>query len=462
MDVTTIYPRSATARRYKRIDSAPTKLFPALWRTPPRRRLWLTGSAMAIFLLTLIVGNQFIPRSKAVTGSMLGHDFLPFYTAGTFLRQGRIHDLYNLDAVRDFEQSTAHGVGLEVGKSFGPWWNPPFYALLFEPLSLWTYPQALNIWRCINLCALCCSLILLARMIGSSDWRNWGLPPLLVLVSMPLIQSLSHGQNTCTSLFLLAATVTAWRSNRSLLTGMLGGLLFYKPQLGAVVAAAMVFDLGWPALVGLAATGSALMAINMAALPGTLADYLHRLPAIVQWMQIEHAYLWERHVTLKAFWRLLFQGRQAGETLWTTAVLTYLSVAILGGALLMAIYRTRSGGGVRRDRLIAATILAMPLLMPFYFDYDLLLLAIPLTLIAAERLHRPELRSKVDLWQTRLCIALFFCLFVNPAVGFHTHVNGTVILLSFVCAFQAAKTARSPSISTISPQTNHPPLPLAA
>ena len=32
---------------------------------------------------------------------------------------------------------------------------------------------------------------------------------------------------------------------------------------------------------------------------------------------------------------------------------------------------------VGRDRLIAATIVATPLLMPFYFDYDLLLLSVP-------------------------------------------------------------------------------------
>ena len=44
---------------------------------------------------------------------------------------------------------------------------------------------------------------------------------------------------------------------------------------------------------------------------------------------------------------------------------------------------------VRRDRLIAAAIAATPLLMPFYFDYDQLLLAIPAVLLAAEWLRGP-------------------------------------------------------------------------
>jgi alpha-1,2-mannosyltransferase len=113
----------------------------------PCKRLWLGSGALATLLLTMIVGNHFLASDKSVTREMLGHDFLAFYTAGSFVRQGRAHDLYNLEAVRVFEQSTAHAAGLEVGKSFGPWWNPPFYALIFEPLAALPYAQALDLWR---------------------------------------------------------------------------------------------------------------------------------------------------------------------------------------------------------------------------------------------------------------------------------------------------------------------------
>jgi hypothetical protein len=109
------------------------------YRAATRQRLWMAGTALGVFLLTIVVGNHFLATDKSVTRQMLGHDFLAFYTAGSFVRQGRTNDLYNLDAVRDFEQSTAHAAGLEVGKSFGPWWNPPFYALVFEPLAAQPY-----------------------------------------------------------------------------------------------------------------------------------------------------------------------------------------------------------------------------------------------------------------------------------------------------------------------------------
>ena len=67
--------------------------------------------------------------AKSVTSKTLGYDFLPFYTAGTFAREGRFEELYNLDAVRQFEQETARQAGMENTDILGPWWNPPFYAM---------------------------------------------------------------------------------------------------------------------------------------------------------------------------------------------------------------------------------------------------------------------------------------------------------------------------------------------
>jgi hypothetical protein len=447
-------------------------------RANPRKRLWLGGSALGLVLLVFVVGNAFIPRDKAVTRQMLGHDFLAFYTAGSFVNQGRYRELYNLESVKAFEQATAHAVGLEVGESFGPWWNPPFYAIVFAPLARLPYPTALDLWRWIALAAGIIAIAVLASFVArgqplaasqtgslsiceaasGGDWRSWGLVPLLVIVSMPFLQAMSHGQNTFTSLLLLVTAVALWRSERAVLAGIIAGLLFYKPQLAAVVAVAMVFDLGWRAAVGFAITGSALLLVMVIAMPGAIADYAHLLPANVRWMQVEHTYLWERHVTLKAFWRLLLQGRDAGEMRRITSVLTVTSTLAVGGGLLWAVvaqwrvrgYQRENRGchprlctdEARRDRLIAATIAAMPLLMPFYFDYDLLLLAVPVTLYAVERITRPGLVRSGDVWLTRAWVALYLWLLVNPGLAMRTHVNLSVVLLSCVAGMLIHRAGR--------------------
>src|SRR5690606_83380 len=88
---------------------------------------------------------------------------------------------------------------------------------------------------------------------------------------------------------------------------------------------------------------------------------------------------------------------------------------------------------LRLDRLIAAALLAMPLIMPFYFDYDLILLAIPATLLAREAMlcrARGWTGSGQGTRGTGLWTALFVCLMINAPLGAAMRVNVAVPLLA--------------------------------
>lgn len=461
---------------------------PSIFRPAPvRKRLW--QGAIALTLLTLIFGmmNVLLPAEKRVTGKMLGHDFLAFYTAGTFVRTGHAADLYDLEKIKTFEHAVGAANGLDMGASFGPWWNPPHYAWLFVPLSSLPFPQAVAIWTAMNLLALMGAVLLLIRMLAPEpgatdaqgrdiDWRTTGLVPLLLLLSMPFVQAISHGQSTFGSLFLLAATVTLWRKKRMLMAGACCGLLSYKPQLAVVLAGVLVIDAGVRALIGLSLTGSFFVLVTQFTLPGTLVMYLRKLPENVHFMQVENAYLWERHATLKGFWRLLLQGRDAGEPWMMVTLLGWASVAVLGLALAWVTIgqRLRRGAALEeqcwtgttdhawRERLIAATVCAMPLLMPFYFDYDLLLLAVPATLYAGERLRQTpgERTSRHNYYLTMAWCALYLYALVNPGLARETRLNGSVILLTIVAGLSIARAARrdAKAPAEACPSLEKPPL----
>ncbi len=415
--------------------------FPSvLVHASPRKRLWVGGSGLGLFLLTLCVGNGLIRPDRAVGRGDLGRDFLAFYTAATFVRDGRGRELYDLPAVRSAEGRVARAAGIDLGTAFGPWWNPPFYALALEPLTALPYGRALDVWRWVNLAAVAAACVLLGRMVLHGEapdvhpgLRSAALVPLLVLTSMPFIQATGHGQNTGTSLLLLTGTVALWRAGRGAWAGVVGGLLFYKPQLAAVVAGVMVLDLGWAAVGGLAATGVGLVLVTAVALPGTLGDWVVKLPANVHAIQVEHPYLWDRHVTIKAFWRLLLQGTAAGEPWRVTTGLTVVTWVAVAGPLGRAAWRAR-GHVDRRDRLIAATVCGMPLLMPFYFDYDLLLLAVPLTLYAADPARDRRL--------TAAWVVLYAELFVNAPVAGRFHVGLAAAVLVGVTALSLRRVNR--------------------
>src|SRR3954468_12884589 len=189
---------------------------------PLRKKLWLGAGAMTLLVLILAIGNSVIDRGKAITSDAVGHDFLAFYTAGHFLRQGRAERMYDLEAVRRFQQEVGEANDLELKKqSFGPFWNPPFYAWLFVPLAGLPFRTALSIWWGFNLFCLGGTVILLCRMLGDlSDWRIAGLVPAILLNSLPFHQALNHGQNTFSSLLILAGTVALWRKGAAFWAGI--------------------------------------------------------------------------------------------------------------------------------------------------------------------------------------------------------------------------------------------------
>lgn len=427
---------------------------PALLRAQPlQKRLWQIGGLLAIW--TLIVGgaNLVLPADKAVTPAMLGHDFLPFYMAGTFAREGRVDQLYDLNIARQWQQDLAAQHGLALGNTFGPWWNPPHFAWVYAPYSMLPYRLALAAWTMTGVLCLAISIMLLVKLLPrqeddrAPDWRTWGLVPLLLLCSMPFVQAISHGQNTFLSLLLLTSTVWLWRGNRAIAAGMVCGLLFYKPQLATLVSAVMLLTMGPRVLIGLGLTGCAIGGVTALTMPTALLTFVQQVPINLANFQIENVYMWDRHVTLAAFWRLLLQGYQTGPASLPVTMLTAASVALLVMGLLTAIWRqarmnrpdtpwhpdTRS---MRRDRLIAATIIASPLLMPFYFDYDLLLLAVPAVLIARNRMLMIDDRAVpgIDRCVTIAFGLLFVAMMFNAGIGRATGVNIGVIALMLLSA----------------------------
>jgi hypothetical protein len=298
----------------------------------------------------------------------------------------------------------------------------------------------------------------------SIPWQAWALVPLLVLLPPPFWQALCHQQNTFISLLLLTAATACWRRGRGFTAGVFAGLLFFKPQLAAVFALALIVGLGWRAVAGLAVTGSVLLAITLFTLPWCLGDFLHRLPPTLHWLQMEAPYNWGRQVTFQSFWRLLIQGHVRGDTQIIVKIFWWICSSAVFVSVAAAAWRhVRSGRNVAsRDRLIAAAIASMPLVMPYYMDYDLLLLAIPAVLFAAEWVHRPAAITRTDRWL--LAAWALFCLetFFNPGLAGHSRFNLAVPLLATISALHTVRCFRRDHTQQALPQPANEPIAVAA
>ena len=425
---------------------------------PIRRWLW-KGTAVFGALLLVFMGSDMTARWRDPSPKLaLGHDLLPSYAAGQVVREGRAREMYDRPALTAVEQKIIQKANLDIDGRFGPWLNPPFYAWAFVPLSALPYRTAAAIFLVFNLMIFSLSLWLLSRILvvhptaascaatkhEPIDWRTLALVPILILIPLPFWQVMGHQQNTFISLLLLVGTVICWRGNKPVTAGAIAGLLFFKPQLGAVLACVLIADVGWRALVGLGITGVALLLITLITMPGCLSDYLHRLPPMLHWLQNELPYNWGRQVTFQSFWRLLLQGQVRGETILIARVLTWVCSGLVAQAMIGVCIHFRRGprDAISRDRLIAAAIASMPVLMPYYMDYDLLLLAVPAILLAAEWIREPAAIRPVDCWL--LFAWVTFCLesHFNPGIAGHSRFNPAVPLLFCMSILQITRCVR--------------------
>lgn len=403
--------------------------------------------AMAVLFVTVAIINCFLPADRAISRGLFGHDFLAFYSAGKLVNEGHSDQIYSLHTLASVQQEVASQAGLEMSAEVAPYWNPPHVALLFAPITDWSFGTALAMWTAISLACLGLSAVLLSAIVREqSQLKSHGLLVLAALFLAPAtIQALGHGQNTPLSLLLLTLTVFAWRAREPLWAGLCCALLFYKPQLAAIVFIALSLTLGWRVWIGALVGGVPQLLLTVTKLPGAISDFLYQVPRNLEQIQFGQPYLWHRHSTLNGFFRFVLQGNAPGETaLWITA-LSALCAILVGVAVLGVWWRQRGemGDDVVLDRYIALVILSMPLLMPFYFDYDLLLLTVAGVLVARERLEYTDVTSPTR-WLVLTGTCLYVWTLLNPPLAEATGISLTVPLLCIVVALQAKRCLTMP------------------
>ncbi len=145
-------------------------------------------------------------------------DFTIYYAAGTMVRTGMAHQLYDYDTQFQVQKAFAPGV---VTRLFGPlpFNHPPIEAIFFAPLTFIPYPAAYIAWLFINL-AMLATLPYLLRphipMLASLPTWAWFL---LELAYFPVFMGLLQGQDSILLLFLYTLAFASLMQNRLVSSG---------------------------------------------------------------------------------------------------------------------------------------------------------------------------------------------------------------------------------------------------
>ena len=144
-------------------------------------------------------------------------DFTIYYPAGTIVRGGMGHKLY--DDVTQFEVQKTFAPDVATRLAALPFNHPPFEALLFVPFTYLPYRAAFLFWALANLAMLtACKTLLQSYVPLLLKWPSpvW---TLVAFVFFPIFFALVQGQDSILLLFFYALTFISLKKERFLSAG---------------------------------------------------------------------------------------------------------------------------------------------------------------------------------------------------------------------------------------------------
>jgi alpha-1,2-mannosyltransferase len=340
------------------------------WQASIGRQLrsgqWLTAERARNYSLILLVFYAiatvgWIALSGGLTdpnGKPIGTDFSSFYAAGSMVLDGRAADVYDMAAHYARERQ----IFGEATPYYG-WLYPPIFLFAVAPLALLPYAIALAVWQGAGLALYLAVIAAILRPIRRDDTVAglW----LMAAAAFPAVfVNLGHGQNGFLTAGLFGAALLTLQQ-RPLLSGVLFGLLAYKPQFGLLIPVALLAGGQWRTFVSAAVTVLALAGL------ATLAFG----PEI--WRSFAGSTETSRTLLLEqgnvGFEKL--QSIFASVRMWGGGIsLAYVMQAAASFTALFSVaYAWRACGD--RDLKAALLIVATLLASPHVLDYDLMLLA---------------------------------------------------------------------------------------
>ena len=216
----------------------------------PWRIKWYPRSLLSAIAVAFIIAVFFGNGASTLTGR-LGGDYAAFYGAGRIVAEGEFGELYNWKRQLDAQKNLFP----EEEKSFLPFMNPPYVALVYLPLSLLPYRLSYVIYTLLLVGALLMTLHLVRQMNAQID-RHYLFAFTFLLFFYPVLRSVLGGQNTAFTLLLVACSWRAVEDRHEFQAGFFLGLLLFKPHFALPLIGVYVLSGRWR--VGISSATTAL------------------------------------------------------------------------------------------------------------------------------------------------------------------------------------------------------------
>lgn len=332
-------------------------------------------------------------------------DFTIFYTAGQIVRTGHAAELYDNNLQKAIQQAVTP-TGLLKRGSILPYNHPPFEAVIFIPISRFSYVTAYLIWAGTN-CAL---MLWLALWLRKHVSLLHSLPAHLWVVTLftfnPVFIALIQGQDSILLLCCFALAYVSFIRNSEFTAGVWLGLGLFKFNLVLPFVLPLFLLKRKKCVAGLLATALALFVLSLS-MVGWRA--LLGYPLYLWGTEQDRSYLWNTAHANQPNLRGLFTSLFPHDVFLRTGLLILTSGLVLVGMTLVwnRVFAQRSGA-IRTGfgiGLLGCVLLSFHL---YLHDLSVLLLAIVILMDSLSQ------RRSLNRWVKVSAYVLIGLLFFSP------------------------------------------------
>jgi hypothetical protein len=337
--------QDAAKESYELMQNSSARYIAALrdahWLTPDR------AIAFTRVLLVVLIGFVAIIPWAAPTMNV-GHDFAAFWTSARFALDGRAGDAYG-------EPERAALAALFGPGQYPSFFYPPPALFLWLPFALVPFAMAAALW--VTATGAAYATAIRAILKGRSIIAAIAFPAVVVCALF--------GQNSLFSAALLGGSAVTL-DRYPVVAGVLIGVLVYKPQLAFLAPLVLITARRWRAFAAASATTVLLIAGSTVVFGiDSWIGFISALPDAGAW-NAGGAPGFDKFASPFAAIRLL-----GGST-----NLAWLVQFVIAAAAITALVFTswrRPGGAAEIALLVATTGLCVP----FFGNYDMVILAVP-------------------------------------------------------------------------------------
>ena len=386
--------------------------------TLKRLRVYATLIGATLWAVWLV--DFSVPGVVDRLGKVKGTDFLQFYVGGAFVREGRLNELYDVQALYTRSQATIPGSRDTLYMPI----QSPQTSLVFSPLAGLSYGVAVTIWIAL--------ILLLYAASCAITWRHckalhkYRYETIACAIAFPgLYSTVLNGQTSIVALLAVATALLALRNGWSFAAGLALGCLAFKPHW--LLAAGAVFFVAreWRVVAG-AAIGAAGQ-VGVTALlvgPAVMNAYWRTLLAIQRIGDLLEPFPGD---SLRSFFKVFVP--------WPAVALVAYVVA--AAAVVWVAGRTWRSSAPFEIRA-SSVIVAMLLISPHALPYDLILLSPVYFLLATWVAGEPSRRLPGAILLALGAMFLAPLLGVLP-VPLRLQFSATAMTVLLVWLWQAAR-----------------------